>query len=74
MSKQPYLSIVRNAYKRLNKQDPDLRGYITLHEPLPAGKYEACLYEGTSEKGNKKYSGIIKVQVERVVAHWQEER
>lgn len=72
MSKQPYLSISKNSYKRPDMKDPDLRGFITLHEPLPAGNYDIGLYEGISKKGNKKYSGIIKPKVEKIMDHWQE--
>lgn len=53
-------------------KDPDLRAFITLHEPLPAGSYDVGLYEGISKKGNKKYSGIIKPKVEKIMDHWQE--
>ena len=72
MSKQPYLSVVRNLSKKLGDNKPDLKGFITLHESLLAGEYEIPLYAGMSKQGNKKHSGIIKPKGERVVAHWQD--
>lgn len=71
--RQPYLSIIRNAFKK-EKNHPDLTAFITLQEPLPAGVYEFGLFEGITEKGNKKYSGMIKskVEIKKPVQHFQE--
>ncbi len=70
--KQPYLTITRNAFKK-DEKHPDLRGYITLHEPLPAGTYEIGLYGKMSQKQNKIYSGVIRPKLEKKIEpHFQE--
>ncbi len=69
--RKPYLLVTRNLVKKLGDNKPDLRGFITLPQSLPAGEYEIPLYAGFSRKGNKKYSGFIKPK-EKIVAHWQD--
>lgn len=68
-----YITILKA--KKTTDKHPDLNGFIKINEALAPGEYQVGLYVGTSQSGNKKYSGTIKPKFEKKESpaeHWQE--